>query len=80
MKIKSLFVAGLLMAGVVVAPAQAATENPVVNSFSFSPQEIDLQGAETKVTFELVVSHPSGIDNTTVLVSLKNGQKFGFAT
>jgi hypothetical protein len=80
MKIKSLFVAVLLMAGVVVAPAQAATENPVVNSFTFSPQEIDLQGTDTKVTFEIVVSHPSGIDNTTVLVSLKNGQKFGFAT
>jgi hypothetical protein len=79
MKIKSLFVAVLLMAGVVVAPANAATENPVVNSFTFTPQEIDLQGADTKVTFELVVSHPSGIDNTTVLVSLKNGQKFAFA-
>ena len=79
MKIKSLFVTVLLMAGVVIAPANAATENPVVNSFTFSPQEIDLQGTDTKVTFELVVSHPSGIDNTTVLVSLKNGQKYAFA-
>jgi hypothetical protein len=79
MKIKSLFVAVLLATGVVVAPANAATENPVVNSFTFTPQEIDLQGADTKVTFELVVSHPSGIDNTTVQVSLKNGQKYAFA-
>jgi hypothetical protein len=80
MKIKSLFVAVLLMAGVVVTPANAATENPVVSSFTFSPQEIDLQAADTKVTFELVVSHPSGIDNTAVQVSLINGKKFGFST
>ena len=80
MKIKSLFVAVLLMAGAVVAPAQAATENPVVNSFTFTPQEIDLQGADIKVTFEIVVSHPSGIDNTAIQVSLINGEKFGFST
>jgi hypothetical protein len=76
MKIKSLFVAVLLMGGVLVAPAQAATENPVVNSFTFSPQEIDLQAANTNVTFELVVSHPSGIENITVGVSATNGEKF----
>jgi hypothetical protein len=81
MKIKSLFVAVLLMAGVVVAPAaHAATENPVVNSFSFSPQEIDLQGVDTKVSFELIVSHPSGIENITVGLSASNGEKFIYGT
>ena len=80
MKIKSLFVAVLLMGGVVVAPANAATENPVVNSFTFSPQEIDLQAASTNVTFELVVSHPSGIENITVGVSATNGEKFAYGT
>ena len=78
MKIKSLFVAVLLMGGVLVAPANAATENPVVNSFTFSPQEIDLQAASTNVTFELVVSHPNGIENITVGVNATNGEKFTY--
>ena len=73
MKIKSLFIAVLLMAGVVVAPAQAA-ERPKVESFTFTPQEIDLTGDKTVVTFELVVSHPSGIENNTTLVTLKNSR------
>ena len=68
------------MAGVLVAPANAATEIPVVNSFTFSPQEIDLQAANTNVTFELVVSHPSGIENITVGVSASNGEKFVYGT
>jgi hypothetical protein len=80
MKIKSLFVAVLLLGGVLVAPANAATENPVVNSFTFSPQEIDLQAPSTNVTFELVVSHPSGIENITIGVSATNGEKFTYGT
>jgi hypothetical protein len=75
MKIKLLFVAVLLMAGVVVSPAaQAATENPKVESFTFSPQEIELTGADTSVNFELVVSHPSGIEDSSTLLTLVNSQ------
>jgi hypothetical protein len=73
MKIKSLFVAVLLMAGVVVAPAQAA-EKPTVESFTVTPQDIDLSGSSTTVTFELVVSHPFGIDETSTVVTLKNSR------
>ena len=72
MKIKSLFVAVLLMGGVLVAPAQAATENPKVESFVFTPTEVDLFGADTTVSFTLVVSHPAGIANTRAYVTLKS--------
>jgi hypothetical protein len=73
MKIKSLFVAVLLMAGVVVSPAaNAATENPKVDSFTFTPTEVDLFGADTTVSFTLVVSHPAGIANTRAYVTLKS--------
>jgi len=68
MKIKSLFVAVLLMGGVLVAPAHA-TQKPIVESFTFSPQDIDLTGASTVVSFELVVSHPSGIDATSTMLT-----------
>ena len=73
MKIKSLFVAVLLMGGVLVAPAQAS-EKPTVESFTFSPQDIDLTGASTVVSFELVVSHPSGIDATSTMLTMKNSR------
>jgi hypothetical protein len=73
MKIKSLFVAVLLMGGVLVAPANAA-EKPTVESFTFSPQEIDLSAASTAVAFELVISHPSGVENTSTLITLKNSR------
>ena len=73
MKIKSLFVAVLLMGGVLVAPAHAS-EKPTVESFTFSPQDIDLSGASTVVSFELVVSHPSGIDATSTMLTMKNSR------
>ena len=43
---------------------------PVVESFTFSPNDLDLISANTNVTFELVVSHSSGIKNTTTQVNL----------
>ena len=71
MKIKSLFVAVLLMAGVVVVPsAVAANENPIVETFTFSPQEVDLTAADTKVTFEVVVTHPFGVENSSLYLTL----------
>jgi hypothetical protein len=74
MKIKSLFVAVLLLGGVLVAPAANANEKPIVESFTFSPQEIDLTATNTTVTFELVVSHPLGIENTFSTLTLQNSR------
>jgi hypothetical protein len=80
MKFKSLLVAVLLMGGVFVAPVAQANEKPTVESFTFSPQEIDLSGANTTVDFELVVSHPLGINNTSTFLSLKNTQNDSMGT
>jgi hypothetical protein len=73
MKIKSLFVVVLLMAGPFIVPQASANEKPVVESFTFTPQEIELTGSSTIVSFELTVSHPFGIENTFTEVVLKNG-------
>jgi hypothetical protein len=72
MKIKSLFVTVLLMGGVVVAPPANATEKPTIESFTFTPQQVDLQSSSTLVTFELVATHPNGIEDQQVLVTLSN--------
>jgi len=75
MKIKSLLVAAALMAGVVVVPsAHAAYENPVVESFTFTPSDIDLLGTDTTVNFTLVASHPAGIANIRAYVTLKGSR------
>jgi len=69
MKIKSALIAILLMIGLAPGVAQA-NERPVVESFSFTPNDLDLISANTNVAFELVVSHPSGIKNTSTLATL----------
>jgi hypothetical protein len=71
MKLKALLASVFLLTGIFVAPA-VATEKPAVTSFTFTPLEVDLLGSSTNVTFNLVVSHPSGIANTSTFVTLKN--------
>ena len=51
-------------------PMVQANQKPIVESFTFTPNDVELISANTNVTFELVVSHPSGIRNTTTQVSL----------
>jgi hypothetical protein len=69
MKIRSALVAMFLMIGLAPGVAQANVR-PVVESFSFTPNDLDLISANTNVAFELVVSHPSGIKNTSTLATL----------
>jgi len=47
-----------------------ANLRPIVESFTFTPNEIELISASTNVAFELVVSHPAGIRNATTQVTL----------
>jgi hypothetical protein len=70
MKIKSAFIAALLITGLMPITASYANVKPVVESFTFTPNEVELISANTNVSFELVVSHPSGIKNTTTQVNL----------
>ena len=74
MKIKSTIIAlALVMTGLATTPAMA-NENPAVESFTFTPTEIDLLGASTKLDFELIVSHPFGIDNLSSFVTIKDSR------
>jgi hypothetical protein len=70
MKIKSALIATLLITGLMPFTASYANVKPVVESFTFTPNEVELISANTIVTFELVVSHPAGIRNTTTQASL----------
>ena len=69
MKIKSALVAILLMVGLAPGVAQANVR-PIVESFTFTPNDVELISANTNISFELVVSHPSGIKNTQTSATL----------
>ncbi len=69
MKIKSIFVALLLTISFAPNIAQANVR-PIVESFTFTPDEVELISANTTVAFELVVSHPNGIKNSNTQVNL----------
>ena len=69
MKVKSILIAAVLALALTPAIA-SANVRPVVESFTFTPNDFDLISANTNVVFELVVSHPSGIRNTNTQVTL----------
>ena len=69
MKFKSVVILLLLVGGSTPGVAQANVR-PVVESFTFTPDDVELIAANTNVSFELVVSHPSGIKNTSTAVTL----------
>ena len=69
MKIKSLLVAVALALSFMPGVAQANVR-PVIESFTFTPNDVELISANTNISFELVVSHPSGIKNTSTTATL----------
>ena len=72
MKIKSTIIAlALFMTGIASSPA-LATEKPTVESFTFTPTEIDLLDSDIKLSFELIVSHPFGIENPSSFITIKD--------
>jgi hypothetical protein len=69
MKIKSAVLLMALVFSFIPTIAQANVR-PIVESFTFTPNDFDLTSVNTNVSFELVVSHPSGINNTVTKVTL----------
>ncbi len=80
MKIKSLVIAATLLAAIFYAPLAHANQKPVVESFTFTPTEVDILSANTKVDIELIVSHPSGIENTSTVATLTSSRNDTLST
>ena len=53
---------------------------PVVVSFTMSPSSVDIATAKNVVTFDLVVSSPTGIVSTQSLTTFTNGSNSSLAT
>ena len=80
MKIKSVIVAIALGVSLLWAPTSSANQKPIIESFTFTPNDIDQLNPQTKVDIELVVSHPSGISNTSTMATLTSARNDTFVT
>jgi hypothetical protein len=80
MRIKGIAIAVALVLPTFYVPAAQASDTPVIESFTFTPNEVDLLSANTKIEIELVVSHPNGIDNSSTLATLTSSKNDTLAT
>jgi hypothetical protein len=80
MRIKSIAVSIALVLPTFFAPMAQAAQKPVIESFTFTPNEIEITSASTKVEIELIVSHPNGIENLSTLVSLSGSRNDTLST
>jgi hypothetical protein len=80
MRIKSIVVAAALILATFYAPSAQANQKPIIESFAFTPNEIDITSANTKVEIELIASHPSGIDNVSTLAILTSSKNDTLST
>jgi hypothetical protein len=72
MKIKSLFVAFSLMFSVAALPSAVALEKPTVETFTASKLDVDVTDPDLTVDFEVVISHPKGLENDSTLLVFSN--------
>jgi hypothetical protein len=80
MRIKSIAIAVALVLPTFYAPSAQAAQKPVIESFTFTPNEVDVLSANTKVDIELIASHPSGIENFSTLATLTSSRNDTLST
>jgi hypothetical protein len=72
MKIKSLLVAASLLFSVAALPSAFAVEKPTVESFTASKLDVDVTDPDLTIDFEVVISHPKGLENASTLLIFSN--------
>ena len=80
MKIKSLVITATLLAATFYPPLAHANQKPIVESFTFTPTEVDILSANTQVDIELIVSHPSGIEDISTVATLTSSKNDSLST
>ena len=73
-------VSSLLFLAYMSAPNSNAVEKPVVESFLASQTDLDLVSPDLNINFEVVVSHPEGIENRYTTLTITNGGAFSVST
>jgi len=72
-------IAILAVFGSIQAPANAV-DKPVVESFIASQTDVDLNNTDSKINFEVVVSHAAGIENRSTTLVLTNSKNNSLST
>ena len=80
MRIKRIVLAAALVLATFYAPSAQATQKPVIESFTFTPNEVDILSPNTKIEIELIVSHPSGIENFNTMATLTSSRNDTLST
>ena len=62
------------------APNSYAIEKPVVESFLASQTDLDLISPDLNINFEVVVSHPEGVENKYTTLTITNGGTYSVST
>ena len=65
-------VSSLLLLGYLSVPNSFAVEKPAVESFIASQTDVDVTAPDLNVNFEVVISHPEGIENRFTTLTLSN--------
>ena len=79
MKLKSMLVAILVLLSITTTGIAQAYESPQIVSFSASKTELDLSDPDMSITFEIVATHPKGIENTSINLNLTNSNAFSIS-
>jgi hypothetical protein len=72
MKIKSLFVAISLLLSVAALSPAVALEKPTVETFTASKLEVDISDQDLTIDFDVVISHPKGLEDASTMLILTN--------
>ena len=73
-------VSSLLLLCYLSTPNSFAVEKPVIESFVASQTDLDLVSPDLNINFEVVVSHPEGIENRYTTLTITNGGTFSVST
>lgn len=61
-----------LLVSMAALPSAVALEKPTIESFTASKLDVDVTDPDLTVDFEVVISHPKGLENTSTLLILTN--------
>jgi hypothetical protein len=73
-------ISSTLLLGCLNAPNTYAVEKPVVESFLASQTDLDLISPDLNIIFEVVVSHPEGVENRFTTLTVTNGGTHSVST
>ena len=81
MKNKFVYIASsVLLLSMLPAPHSNSVEKPTVESFLASQTDLDLISPDLNINFEVVVSHPEGIENKYTTLTITNSGTFLVST